>query len=72
MTRDENAKTYPLYLNGQWVRTEKTIRVVNPSTTEVFAEACAVDRAVVAQAIQDAHAAFQIWRAQTGKARPPL
>ena len=62
-------KTYPLYLNGQFVRTEKTICVVNPSTTEVFAEICTVDRAAVAQAIKDAHAAFQSWRALTGKAR---
>jgi succinate-semialdehyde dehydrogenase / glutarate-semialdehyde dehydrogenase len=62
-------KTYRLYLNGQFVRTQKTIRVVNPSTTEVFAEICTVERAVVAQAIKDAHAAFQNWRALTGKAR---
>jgi succinate-semialdehyde dehydrogenase / glutarate-semialdehyde dehydrogenase len=62
-------KTYPLYLNGQFVRTQKTIRVVNPSTTEVFAEFCTVDRPVVAQAIADAHVAFQSWRALPGKAR---
>ena len=62
-------KTYPLYLNGQFVRTAKTIRVVNPSTTEAFAEICTVDRAVVAQAVTDAHAAFQGWRALTGNAR---
>ena len=62
-------KTYPLYLNGQWVRTPKTIRVVNPATAEVFAEVCTVDRAEVAQAIKDAHAAFPAWRALTGKAR---
>lgn len=62
-------KTYPLYLNGQWVRTPKTIRVVNPATAEVFAEVCAVDRAAVAQAVGDAHTAFPGWRALTGKAR---
>ena len=62
-------KTYPLYLNGQFVKTQKTIRVVNPATTEVFAEVCAVDRATVAQAVKDAHAAFPAWRALTGKAR---
>ena len=62
-------KVYPLYLNGQWVTTQKTIRVVNPSTTEVFAEVCTVDRAVVAQAVKDAHAAFPAWRALTPKAR---
>jgi len=62
-------KVYPLYLNGQWVHSEKTIRVVNPSTTETFAEIGTVNRAGVAQAIADAHAAFAGWRAQTGKAR---
>ena len=62
-------KTYPLYLNGQWVSSQKTIRVVNPSTTEVFAEVCTVDRAAVAQAVKDAHAAFHSWRALPGKAR---
>src|SRR5215469_6774979 len=62
-------KTYPLYLNGQFVTTQKTIRVVNPATTEVFAEVCAVDRAAVARAVADAHAAFPAWRALTGKAR---
>jgi succinate-semialdehyde dehydrogenase / glutarate-semialdehyde dehydrogenase len=62
-------KTYPLYLNGQWVHTKKTLRVVNPSTTEVIAEVCTVDRAGVAQAVKDAHAAFPGWRALTGKAR---
>jgi len=62
-------KVYPLYLNGQWVSTQKTIRVVNPSTTEVFAEICTIDRPAVAQAVKDAHAAFAGWRALTGKAR---
>jgi succinate-semialdehyde dehydrogenase/glutarate-semialdehyde dehydrogenase len=62
-------KTYPLYLNGQWVRSKKTIRVVNPSTTETIAEICTVDRAGVTQAIKDAHAAFPAWRALPGKAR---
>ncbi|HEX3625850.1 MAG TPA: NAD-dependent succinate-semialdehyde dehydrogenase [Verrucomicrobiae bacterium] len=62
-------KTYPLYLNGQFVTTQKTIRVVNPATTEVFAEICTVDRAAVAQAVKDAHAAFPGWRGITAKAR---
>lgn len=62
-------KVHPLYLNGQWVRTEKTIRVVNPASEEVFAEMCVADREIVAQALRDAHAAFPQWRALTGKAR---
>jgi succinate-semialdehyde dehydrogenase/glutarate-semialdehyde dehydrogenase len=62
-------KKYPLYLNGKWVETQKTIRVINPSTTEIFAEICTIDRTVVAHVIRDAHTAFQNWRALTGKAR---
>jgi succinate-semialdehyde dehydrogenase/glutarate-semialdehyde dehydrogenase len=62
-------KVYPLYLNGQWVRTQKTIRVVNPASAEPFAEVSIVDRPAVARAINDAHAAFPGWRALTGKAR---
>src|SRR5487761_564435 len=62
-------KLYPLYLNGEWVRTTKSIRVVNPATTELVAEVCTAERAVVAQAVKDAHAAFQGWRALTGKVR---
>ena len=62
-------KVYPVYLNGQWVRTQKTIGVINPATAEAFAEVSTVDRAAVAQAINDAHAAFPGWRATTGKTR---
>lgn len=62
-------KTHPLYLNGQWVRTPHTLRVVNPATNEPFAEVCIVDRSGVAKAITDAHAAFQNWRRLTAKAR---
>lgn len=59
----------PLFLAGQWRRTDTTVRVVNPSTGEVFAEVCTVQRADVAKALRDAQAAFAGWRALTGKAR---
>jgi len=59
----------PLYLNGQWIRTPRAFAVVNPATTSVIAEVCAADRAVVAQAMKDAHEAFQHWRSLTAKAR---
>jgi succinate-semialdehyde dehydrogenase / glutarate-semialdehyde dehydrogenase len=60
---------HPLYLNGQWVRTSKTLRVFNPATEEPFAAVCVGDRATGATAIQDAQAAFENWRGLTGKAR---
>jgi succinate-semialdehyde dehydrogenase / glutarate-semialdehyde dehydrogenase len=65
----ESMKVHSLFLNGKWVRTQKSIRVVNPATTETLAELCTVERGEVRQAIIDAHLAFQSWRKLTGKAR---
>ena len=62
-------KTYPLYLNGEFVVSEPAISVVNPATGEPFAKLSTIPRTRVAQAINDAHAAFAGWRKQTGKAR---
>jgi succinate-semialdehyde dehydrogenase/glutarate-semialdehyde dehydrogenase len=62
-------KTYPLYLNGQFVSFERTIAVINPATAEPFAEVATADRARLAAALEDAHAAFRQWRRLTGKAR---
>ena len=62
-------KTYPLYLNGKWVASEKTIPIVDPATGETFAQASTVDRAGVRQALEDAQAALQGWRSLTGMGR---
>lgn len=62
-------KTYPLYLNGEWVTGDDTLTVVNPATGEVFANIGTIKRPRVAQALTDAHAAFLSWRQQTGKTR---
>jgi succinate-semialdehyde dehydrogenase/glutarate-semialdehyde dehydrogenase len=62
-------KTYPLYLNGEFVSSEPTIAVVNPATGESFARISTIERARVGQALKDAHAAFKEWRKLTGKAR---
>jgi succinate-semialdehyde dehydrogenase / glutarate-semialdehyde dehydrogenase len=62
-------KTYPLYLNGEFVTTEQTKAVINPANGEAFAHISTIDRARVAQAIDDAHVAFAGWRKLTGKAR---
>src|SRR3954469_14844711 len=62
-------KTYPLYLNGEFVTTDKTITVTNPATDEAFASISTVDRGRVAQAVKDAHTAFSTWRAMTAKVR---
>src|SRR6266550_7824597 len=62
-------KTYPVYLNGDWLVAEESIPVTNPATEEVIARMSVVNRAHVAQAIRDAHAAFAGWRQLTAKAR---
>jgi succinate-semialdehyde dehydrogenase/glutarate-semialdehyde dehydrogenase len=62
-------KTYPLYLNGEFVSTDKILTVTNPANNEAFASIATVDRARVAQAVQDAHTALAGWRALTAKAR---
>jgi succinate-semialdehyde dehydrogenase/glutarate-semialdehyde dehydrogenase len=59
----------PLYLNGEWVKTGKTIRVLNPATTEAVGEVCVTDRAGAAKAINDGQAAFKQWRRRTGRER---
>ena len=62
-------KTYPLYLNGEFIAGEPALEIVNPATGEVFARMSLIDRRRVAQALSDAHAALPGWRALTGKAR---
>jgi succinate-semialdehyde dehydrogenase/glutarate-semialdehyde dehydrogenase len=65
-------KSYPLYLNGEFVGGEPTISVCNPATGESFARITTVNRKRVAQAIVDAHQAFQSWRQEPAKARGEL
>ncbi|MCL5279252.1 MAG: NAD-dependent succinate-semialdehyde dehydrogenase [Planctomycetes bacterium] len=58
-----------LYLNGQWVEPRDPLAVVNPATTEVFAQVGTIPRARVAQAIQDAASAWPAWRKTPGRER---
>lgn len=62
-------KTYPLYLDGEFVAEGPLLDVVNPATGAPFARVVTADRARVASAIGVAHAAFGGWRAVTAKAR---
>ena len=61
--------TYPLYLNGRFVRTNETVKVIGPATGEPVGAVCAVGRDAVRQALTDAHAALPVWRGLTAKAR---
>jgi succinate-semialdehyde dehydrogenase / glutarate-semialdehyde dehydrogenase len=62
-------KLHSLYLNGQFVTTEQTLAVRNPATSEVIAQMSTCGRERVAQALADAHAAFQSWRNVVGRTR---
>lgn len=62
-------KTYPLYLNGDWFVATPFQQVTNPANGETVAQVATIDRARVAQAINDAHAAFQSWRKVPGRTR---
>jgi succinate-semialdehyde dehydrogenase / glutarate-semialdehyde dehydrogenase len=62
-------KTYPLYLNGEFISSEPAWDVVNPASGEAFARISTIDRGGVAQALADAHVAYAGWRQLTAKAR---
>ena len=62
-------KTYPLYLNGEFVAGEPAWPVLNPASGEPFARISTIDRAWLARALADAHSAFAGWRALTATAR---
>ena len=62
-------KTYPLYLNGEWMVSETALPVINPAVGEPVARMSTVDRPGVARALSDAQAAFVGWRQTTGTAR---
>jgi succinate-semialdehyde dehydrogenase/glutarate-semialdehyde dehydrogenase len=62
-------KSYPLYLNGEFVHSEPAWEVKNPATGEAFAKVSTIDRARLARALGDAHATFGGWRQLTAKAR---
>lgn len=62
-------KTYPLYINGEWIKNQNTIEVTNPANGKSFAQLATVDRQKVAEALEKAEAAFESWKASTGKKR---
>lgn len=62
-------ETYKLYLNGQWVTSNETSKIVDPATGETFAQIATVTQDQVKRAIADAHAAFAQWRELPAKAR---
>src|SRR5205807_8404032 len=62
-------KTHGVYLNGAFHIPETSYEVKNPASGEVIARMCSVSRAVVAQAVADAHNAFARWKRLPAKSR---
>jgi betaine-aldehyde dehydrogenase len=66
-------KTYPLYINGQWVNssTGETFPVYDPSTEEIIANVAAASSADVDRAVKAARAAFDFgpWPQTTAQDR---
>ena len=60
---------YQLLLNGEWRDSDKKLKVINPANGQAFAEVATVGRAEVKQAISDAAAAFDSWKATTAQSR---
>ncbi len=65
----DQEKTYKAYLNGQWVKTDREIEIVNPATEQVFAKVFAIDGHQIQMALDAAEASFPSWRARTAKER---
>ena len=63
-------KTYPNYIDGEWVHSDRTFENLNPADTGdcigIFCKANQADVNVAAQAAKDA---FPAWAAMTGPAR---
>jgi acyl-CoA reductase-like NAD-dependent aldehyde dehydrogenase len=54
---------YPMFIDGQEVRTGREIDVINPATGEVFAAAARADEGVLNDAVAAAQRAFPAWAA---------
>jgi succinate-semialdehyde dehydrogenase/glutarate-semialdehyde dehydrogenase len=62
-------KTHAVYLSGDFVCTEETVPVLNPTTNEQVARMSWLGRERVAEALKKAHEAFRDWRSVTSKSR---
>ena len=66
-----NMKTYPLYLNGEFVVSDPAWDVVNPATGEAFARISTVDRRRVGRALAaDCRAQHAVALVEAGRTEP--
>lgn len=57
------------YVNGKWIKGDKTFVVTNPATGEKIADVADLSVSEVTKAIEQANAAFKSWRKTTAKER---
>ncbi|WP_080831732.1 NAD-dependent succinate-semialdehyde dehydrogenase [Cohnella massiliensis] len=61
-----------LYINGEWVETEKRIDVENPATLETVGSIAYAGKAEALRAVEAAEAALPAWRSRTAAERAAL
>src|SRR2546430_14588343 len=60
------------YIDGEWVGSQKTIRVRNPATGETLGSVPRLGTEETRRAIEAAERAWPAWRAKTGKERAAI
>ncbi len=65
-------KEYRLYLNGEWLETEKHFEVENPAKEEVIARCAVAQEDEVRQAVEAAREAFPSWSGKSAEERGEL
>ncbi|MBM4763794.1 NAD-dependent succinate-semialdehyde dehydrogenase [Bacillus sp. B15-48] len=58
-----------MYINGEWIKTNQVIEIVNPANGELVGEVSKVGKEETKQAIKAAKEAFLEWSALTGEQR---
>ncbi|RJR09543.1 NAD-dependent succinate-semialdehyde dehydrogenase [Candidatus Parcubacteria bacterium] len=63
---------YSMYINGEWVQSDKEIEVTNPATEEVIGTVPSISEEQLEQVIDNASDAFQSWRKKSAYERAEL
>ena len=58
-----------MYINGEWIKSDKTLDVYNPATNEIVDKVYLVNKEKTEQAIQHAKEAFKKWSQKTAVER---
>lgn len=72
MIKDKSLLRTDSYIHGKWVKGNKTFPVKNPFDGKKVADVSEIDGKTAAQAIKQAHDAFQVWKNVSAKERAAL